>query len=178
MDLGASCHFAIGADAWVDERAGDVGCDDSGGVFARSAGAWRDSTRTVDDRECGRRRALNCALLFMVISHALLALAPSVPVVALALFLEMFAGLLWNVVAVSYRQRFIPDALLGRVNNIYRFFGWGLLPFGALAAGAIVVLAEPEIGRALALRMPFVVATIGSFAIFVYALFWFKIDRK
>ena len=71
----------------------------------------------------GRRRALHCALLVMVISHALLALAPSVPVVALALFLEMFAGLLWNVVAVSYRQRFIPDALLGRVNSIYRFFG-------------------------------------------------------
>ena len=58
-----------------------------------------------------------------MISHALLALAPSVPVVALALFLEMFAGLLWNVVTVSYRQRFIPDALLGRVNSIYRFFG-------------------------------------------------------
>ena len=90
----------------------------------------------------------------------------------------MFAGLLWNVVAVSYRQRFIPDALLGWVNSIYRFFGWGLLPFGALAAGAIVVLAEPEIGRALALRMPFVVATIGSFAIFVYGLFWLKINQK
>ena len=114
----------------------------------------------------------------MVISHALLALAPSVPVVALALFLEMFAGLLWNVVTVSYRQRFIPDALLGRINSIYRFFGWGLLPFVALAAGAIVVLAEPEIGRALAFGMPFVVAAIGSFAIFVYGLFWLKIDPK
>ena len=126
----------------------------------------------------GRRRALHCALLVMVISHALLALAPSVPVEALALFLKMFVGLFWNVVTVSYRQRFIPDALLGRVNSIYRFFGWGLLPFGALAARAIVVLAEPEIGRALALRMPFVVATIGSFAIFVYGLFWLKIDQK
>ena len=68
--------------------------------------------------------------------------------------------------------------LLGRVNSIYLFFSWGLLPFGALAAGAIVVLAEPEIGRALALRMPFVVAAIGSFAIFVCGLFWLKIDQN
>ena len=85
----------------------------------------------------GRRRALHCALLVMVISHALLVLAPSVPVVALALFLEMFAGLLWNVVTVSYRQRFIPDALLGRVNSIYRFSVGvccclGRLPLGRL----------------------------------------------
>jgi predicted neutral ceramidase superfamily lipid hydrolase len=85
---------------------------------------------------------LHCALLGVAVSNALLALVPSVLIVALALFLEMFAALLWNVVTVSYRQRFIPDALLGRVNSIYRFFGWGLLPFGALASGAIVVMAN------------------------------------
>ena len=93
-----------------------------------------------------RRSALHCALLGLAVSNALLALVPSVLIVALALFLEMFAALLWNVVTVSYRQRFIPDALLGRVNSIYRFFGWGLLPFGALASGAIVVMAEPDLG--------------------------------
>ena len=62
----------------------------------------------------GRRRALHCALLGVAVSNALLALVPSVLIVALALFLEMFAALLWNVVTVSYRQRFIPDALLRR----------------------------------------------------------------
>ena len=85
----------------------------------------------------GRRRALHFTSLVVVISYAPLALAPSVPVVALTLFLEMFAGFLWNVVTVSYRQRFIPDALLGRDNSIYRFFGWGLLPFGAFVAGQL-----------------------------------------
>ena len=114
----------------------------------------------------------------MAVSNALLALAPSVLIVALALFLEMFAALLWNVVTVSYRQRFIPDALLGRVNSIYRFFGWGLLPFGALASGAIVVMAEPDLGRTLALRMPLVIAAVGSFAILLYGLVWLQIDEE
>ena len=125
----------------------------------------------------GRRSALHCALLGLAVSNALLALVPSVLVVALALFLEMFAALLWNVVTVSYRQRFIPDALLGRVNSIYRFFGWGLLPFGALASGAIVVMAEPDLGRALALRMPFIIAAVGSFAMLVYGMIWLHIDE-
>ena len=49
-------------------------------------------------------------------------------------------------------------------------FGWGSLPFGALASGAIVVWAEPELGRGLALKMPFVVAAIGSGAILVYGI--------
>ena len=126
----------------------------------------------------GHRSALHCALLVWAVSNALLALVPSVLIVALALFLEMFAALLWNVVTVSYRQRFIPDALLGRVNSIYRFFGWGLLPFGALASGAIVVMVEPDLGRTLALRMPFVIAAVGSFAILLYGLVWLQIDKE
>ena len=85
-------------------------------------------------------------------------LTSNVWVVAAALFVEMFAGLLWNVVTVSYRQRLIPDDLLGRVNSIYRFFGWGLMPVGALLAGGVVALAEPDLGREAALRLPYVIA--------------------
>ena len=66
---------------------------------------------------------------------------------------------LYSRCAAGMGQQYIP------------IFGWGLLLFGALAAGAIVVLAEPEIGRTLALRILFVVAAIGAFAMFVYWLF-------
>jgi hypothetical protein len=111
----------------------------------------------------------------MAASAVLLAVHPAIGFVAISLFLTMFSGLLWNVVTVSYRQRYIPNALLGRVKSIYRFFGWGSLPFGALASGAIVVWAEPELGRGLALRMPFFVAAIGSFAILVYGILGLKI---
>ena len=75
-------------------------------------------------------------------------------------FLTMFSGLLWNVVAVLYRQRYIPNAALGRVNSIYRFLAGIHCCFGALASGAIVVWVKPELGRGLALRIPFFVTAV------------------
>jgi MFS family permease len=57
-----------------------------------------------------------------------------------ALFLVDGAAMVaWNVVTVSLRQAIVPDALLGRVNSAYRFFGWGAMPIGAGLGG---VLAE------------------------------------
>ena len=48
----------------------------------------------------------------------------------------MFTAVLWNVITVSLRQAVIPDRLLGRVNSVYRFFGWGAIPIGAPASAA------------------------------------------
>ena len=98
-------------------------------------------------------------------------LTSNVWVVAAALFVEMFAALLWNVVTVSYRQRLIPDHLLGRVNSIYRFFGWGMMPIGALIAGFAVSLAEPELGREMALRIPYALAGAAAVIVALYGLF-------
>lgn len=71
------------------------------------------------------------ALAIFPFPFLLLALTSSPWIAGVALFLEMSAGMTWNVVTVSLRQRTIPDALLGRVNSIYRFFGWGSIPLGA-----------------------------------------------
>lgn len=106
----------------------------------------------------GPERSLQLVLLLFPAMFFVIYCTSNVWILAIALFVEMFAGLLWNVVTVSYRQRLIPDDLLGRVNSIYRFFGWGLMPVGALLAGAIVSLAEPDFGRELALRLPYVFA--------------------
>src|SRR3546814_11409729 len=87
----------------------------------------------------------------------------------------MLAALLWNLLTVSYRQRLIPDVqrlipdvLLSRVNSLYRFFGWGMMPIGALAGGWIVSLAELGLGREAALRLPFLVGATGCVALWVY----------
>lgn len=48
-----------------------------------------------------------------------------------------FLGVVWNVITVSLRQTLIPDGLLGRVNSVYRFLGWGAIPLGALAGGVV-----------------------------------------
>lgn len=69
--------------------------------------------------------------------------------VGLALAASGFFSVMWNVVTVSLRQTIIPDELLGRVNSVYRFLGWGGMPIGALIGG---VLAD-----AYGLRAPFYV---------------------
>ncbi|MEX0318619.1 MAG: MFS transporter [Ruegeria sp.] len=118
----------------------------------------------------GQRRALMVALVLLGVTMVAIWVAQSVWLVAAALFAEMFAALLWNVVTVSYRQRLIPDDLLGRVNSLYRFFGWGMMPFGALIGGWVVSLAEPELGREAALRLPYLLGALGMGLIWLYGL--------
>ncbi len=86
-----------------------------------------------------------------------LAIAPlSDPwLVGIALATSGFFAVVWNVVTVSLRQTIIPDELLGRVNSVYRFLGWGGMPIGALVGG---VLAD-----AFGLRAPFYVG--GTFLV-------------
>ncbi len=75
-----------------------------------------------------------------------------------------FTAILWNVITVSLRQTIIPDRLLGRVNSVYRFFAWGMMPIGSAIGGALVVGSEVFFGRELALRMPWFVAA-GAYAL-------------
>lgn len=124
----------------------------------------------------GRQNSLRLALALFPVPLAMIAVTSSVWIVAVALFLEMFAALLWNVVTVSYRQRLIPDALLGRVNSIYRFFGWGMMPFGALLGGVIVASAEPSFGRETALRVPYIVAALGMIGVAGYGWLRLRLD--
>ncbi|MEJ6707601.1 MAG: MFS transporter [Amylibacter sp.] len=119
----------------------------------------------------GSEQSLQAVLLLFPMMFVVIFLTSNVWVVAAALFVEMFAGLLWNVVTVSYRQRLIPDHLLGRVNSIYRFFGWGLMPVGASLAGLVVTLAEPGFGREFALRLPYALAGGVAVMLAIYELF-------
>jgi MFS family permease len=85
-------------------------------------------------------------------------LMSNVPVVAVMNFVAALLAVLWNVITVSLRQSIIPDHLLGRVNSVYRFFAWGMMPIGAIAGGAIVAITERLGDRELALRMPWFVS--------------------
>ena len=81
-----------------------------------------------------------------------------------------FLVILWNVITVSLRQAIIPDHLLGRVNSVYRFFGWGTISLGSLLGGVLVTAGEPLLGREWALRAPFLVAAAVHVLLFWYAL--------
>lgn len=119
-------------------------------------------------KRLGSSRSLWLALALMPLPFLGLALTSSSWGAGALVFGQTFVAVLWNVVTVSYRQRVIPGALLGRVNAIYRFFGWGMMPLGALAGGWIMALAEPATGREQALRLVFAVSALVFGALFAY----------
>lgn len=126
----------------------------------------------------GSTRSLWVALAFMPLPFVGLYFTSSVWIAAGLLFLETFVAVLWNVVTVSFRQRVIPDALLGRVNSIYRFFGWGMMPIGALAGGWIMAAAEPSMGREDALRLVFLLCAGVFVALFVYGVARLRLPKS
>lgn len=113
-------------------------------------------------RRLGPARAAQWTLLASAPAFAGIALAPGAWTLAAVLAAFEFAGLVWNTVSVSTRQRMIPDHLLGRVNSVYRLLAWGMMPLGLLLSGLIVRAAETMIPREAALLIPFWVAAAGS----------------
>ena len=128
-------------------------------------------------RRFGMRASLVLALATFVLLHLLLGLFSSTVLAGLALFLEAAGGMLWNIVTVSYRQRLIPSDLLGRVNSVYRFFGWGGMPFGALGAGYLVSALEPAVGRAASLHGPYLLGALVCGVMLVYGMLRLRFER-
>jgi len=119
----------------------------------------------------GTQKALFAALASFPLPFVLLAFTGSPWVAGLALAIEMFAGMVWNVVTVTLRQRHIPAGLLGRVNAIYRFLGWGPIPLGAVVAGLLVAWGQASgLERDMALRVPYIAGALAMPLIFVYGL--------
>jgi MFS family permease len=104
------------------------------------------------------------------VGFAVTGLTSSAVVVWAMFVLESFAGVLWNVITVSLRQSIIPDRLLGRVNSVYRFFAWGMMPVGSLLGGIVVAVTETLSNRENALRAPFWLAAATFVVLFVYTL--------
>ncbi len=92
------------------------------------------------------------------------------PLVLVMFGIEAMVGVVWNVITVSLRQSIIPDRLLGRVNSVYRFFAWGMMPIGTALGGVIVAVVEPHWGREVALRVPWFVAGGIGFVVLAYAV--------
>lgn len=101
---------------------------------------------------------LIASIIAMGLTSLVIGLTSHAIVAWLAMAVGGAFGVLWNVVTVSLRQRIIPDHLLGRVNSVYRFFGWGTISIGTLVGGVIVTVVEPWWDREWALRSPFLLA--------------------
>ncbi|MGW5878005.1 MFS transporter [Nocardiopsis terrae] len=89
------------------------------------------------ERAVGRARSLwLCVPLFALLVGVPGMTADAWPV-GLGFFLGGLGITVWNVITVSLRQRVTPDAMLGRVNSVYRLLAWGTMPLGAAAGGLI-----------------------------------------
>ena len=118
----------------------------------------------------GSGTSLFVVLIGMVAQLAIIGSTSSWVVVYVLMAIGSFLGVVWNVITVSLRQSIIPNELLGRVNSVYRLFAWGMMPIGALLAGAVVSITETFGTRELALRMPFYVAAVVFLGLFFYSL--------
>ena len=134
-----------------------------GGLAAPAVTAW-----------LGLRGSMLTGLALFGAGYLVIALTASAWATGAALGLEAFGAMIWNVATVSWRQRIIPADLLGRVNSIYRFFGWGAMPFGALAGGALVSWASGSLEQEAALRLPFWIAAAGCGVLFAVTLARFR----
>lgn len=118
-------------------------------------------------------RTARWMLLASIPAYLTMALAPTAVALALVLAIFEFTGVVWNTVSVSYRQRQIPDEIMGRVNSLYRMLAWGMIPIGLLTSGLVVQLSDQMMDHSTALKMPFVVAALGSTALGIFG--WRKI---
>ena len=142
LDLGARAYGLILA-------AGAIG-GIAGGFLAEHVVRWLGPGRAA------QWMSVASAPLFIT-----MALAPGPIMLGLMLAIFEFTGLVWNTVSVSYRQRIIPDQLLGRVNSLYRMLAWGMIPIGLILSGLIVRCGEALTSRDIALTLPFYVAAVG-----------------
>jgi len=90
-------------------------------------------------------------------------------VVWVVLLFQSFFSILWNTITVSLRQRIIPSHLLGRVNSVYRFFGWGSIPIGMFLGGGLVTIAQNFVSREMALRGPYFAGAALGVLLFIFA---------
>lgn len=157
-------NLGLGAPAYgLILAAGAIGGIAGGAVAAR-----------IVDR-LGRGRAAQMMALQSALAFAAIPFVPNAWGLALLFVVSEFTGIVWNTVSVSYRQRIIPDALLGRVNSLYRLLAWGMMPIGLALSGVLTRLAEGPLPRDAALLVPFIVAGLGS--LLLAAVIWRPLGR-
>ncbi len=114
------------------------------------------------ERAIGRALSLVVAIVAGALLLATPAFTTNPFIIGAAFLLGGFGVVLWNVVAVSLRQRITPDKLLGRVNSGYRLLAWGTMPLGAAIGGVL--------GQFLGLPPVFLITGIGTLCLLAFML--------
>jgi MFS family permease len=119
-------------------------------------------------KRVGSGTALAISIVGMAIPPLVIGLLTYWPVTLVMFALEALFGILWNVITVSLRQSIIPERLLGRVNSVYRFFAWGMMPIGAALGGVLVFVLEGLVDRETALRATWIATSLVYVGLFIF----------
>jgi len=95
----------------------------------------------------------------------LIPLAPvgsPIPFLVAAQLIIGFVVVVYNIMAVSYRQALCPERLQGRMNSVMRFLVWGTIPLGTLSGGALATW--------IGLRETLIIGALGAGAAFLWIL--------
>jgi MFS family permease len=141
----------------LDTSVGEFAAVSTLGAVGGVVGGW---TASAVAKRIGSGPSLGTCLWGGAVCSIGFGLVSAWPIAALFIFVIVFTGTLWNVITVSLRQTIIPDHLLGRVNSVYRFFGWGAIPIGGLIGGVMVAVLDGPLSRDWALRTPWIVAGV------------------
>jgi MFS family permease len=139
----------------------------SAGAVGGIIGSFSASAVT---KSLGHGRSLAIAMAVLTATYIVIGLASSATLVWAMFAVQTFSVVIWNVITVSLRQTIIPDRLLGRVNSVYRFFGWGMMPIGIFLGGLLVEIVSRQADRDLGLRSPFLAAGIVTLAFMAFAI--------
>jgi MFS family permease len=132
------------------------------GAFGGVLGGWVASAVT---RRIGSGPSLGLTLWSGAVCSIAIGLVSSWEIAWGLIFVSMFTAVLWNVITVSLRQTIIPDRLLGRVNSVYRFFGWGAISIGSLIGGVLVAALDGPLSREAALRASWIVPGVAQLVV-------------
>ena len=150
-----------------------LGLDATGFGLLASAGAAGGVAGSFLAARLSKRLGSGGNLLVSLVlgglASVVIGLTSNAPLVWLMYAIMAFGAVLWNVITVSLRQAIIPDRLLGRVNSVYRFFGWGMMPIGIFLGGVVVEVVAGLAGREVGLRAPFFMAAAINFVLTIYA---------
>jgi len=120
-------------------------------------------------KRLGSGKSLALTLTVMPLTGLIIGFTSSWQVLWVLTAISTIFAVLWNVITVSLRQSIIPSELLGRVNSVYRFFGWGSIPVGAFIGGLLVSVMEGVTSRELALRSPYFLSALLGFILMIFA---------
>ncbi len=140
------------------------------GIAGAIGGVAGSLTASRVTERLGTGASLFATVLVSAITAGLIGLLPSVPLVFAMFAAISYVGVMWNVITVALRQSLIPDRLLGRVNSVYRFFGWGMIPIGTLLGGILVQVVDSFATRDTALRVPFLVSAVSYLLLMIYVV--------